>query len=110
MAIWHYRQTDGKGHHPDEQNIAHPLSMQAIAHTVGVSPRQIERLFAEQFGCSPSHFYLELRLKHAQILLTQSTESILGIALRCGFSDASHLGKCYRKVLHETPAQVRRGR
>jgi len=114
MAVeWRYGITDRrmvKAITLMEQNIAHPLSMQAIAHTVGVSPRQLERLSAEQFGCSPSRFYLELRLKHAQILLTRSTDSILGIALRCGFSDASHLGKCYRKVLHETPAQVRRGR
>ncbi len=93
-----------------ERNIEHPLSVHAIAHTVGISWRQLERLFVKQFRRSPSRFYLELRLKHAQMLLTQSTDSILGIALKCGFSDASHLSKSYRKVFHETPAQVRRGK
>ena len=114
MAVeWRYGITDRrmvKAITLMERNIEHPLSMQAIAHTVGVSRRQLERLFIKQFHCSPSRFYLGLRLKHAQMLLTQSTDSILGVALRCGFSDASHLGKSYRKVFHETPAQVRRGK
>lgn len=93
-----------------EQNIEHPLPTLGLAHAVGMSPRQLERLFNKKFGRSPSRFYVRLRLKRAQMLLTQSTDSILGIALRCGFTDASHLSKCFREVFHETPAQVRRGK
>lgn len=114
MAVeWRYGITDRrmvKAITLMERNIEHPLSIQAVAQTAGVSRRQLERLFVKQFRCSPSRFCLGLRLKYAQMLLTQSTDSVLGVALRCGFSDASHLGKSYRKVFHETPAQVRRGK
>ena len=114
MAIeWRYGITDSrmvKAITLMEQHIEHPRSMHAIAHTVGISLRQLDRLFVKQLHHSPSRFYLGLRLKHAQMLLMQSTDSILGIALRCGFCDASHLGKCYRKIFHETPAQVRRSK
>ena len=114
MAIqWRYGITDRrmvKAVTLMEQNIEQPLSIQALGRTVGLSWRQLERLFIKQFRCSPSRFYLRLRLQYAQILLTQSTDSILGIALRCGFSDASHFCKCYREFFHDTPAQLRRSK
>lgn len=93
-----------------ERNIEHPVSNLVLARSVVISLRQLERLFKKAFGCSPSRFYLRLRLSHARTLLTESTDTILGIALRSGFSDASHLGKCYREVFHETPGRVRRSR
>jgi transcriptional regulator GlxA family with amidase domain len=49
-----------------------------------------------------------MRLKHARMLLLQSTDSILGVALKCGFSSASHLGRCFRETYGETPARVRK--
>jgi transcriptional regulator GlxA family with amidase domain len=91
-----------------EENIEHRMPIRQLAGTVGASQRELERLFNKWLGCSPSRFYVGLRLKHAQRLLTQSTESILDVALRCGFSDGSHLGRCFREVFQQTPAEVRR--
>jgi transcriptional regulator GlxA family with amidase domain len=91
-----------------EQNIEQPLHTQTLAQIAGISPRQLERRFLGTFGKTPSRFYLELRLRHARTLLLQSTDSILSVALKCGFSSASHLGRCFRKTYDETPASVRR--
>jgi transcriptional regulator GlxA family with amidase domain len=91
-----------------EQNIEHPLHTQTLAQIAGISRRQLERRFLSDFGKTPSRFYVELRLKHAQMLLLQSTGSLLDVALKCGFSSASHFGRCFRATYHETPARVRR--
>jgi transcriptional regulator GlxA family with amidase domain len=91
-----------------EQNIEHPLHTQTLAQIAGISRRQLERRFLGEFGKTPSRFYVELRLKHAQALLLQSTDSLLAVALKCGFSSASHFGRCFRATYHETPARVRR--
>lgn len=91
-----------------EQNIEHPLHTQTLAQIAGISRRQLERRFLALFGKTPSRFYVELRLKHARSLLLQSTESMLDVALRCGFSSVSHFGRCYRASYHDTPARLRR--
>ena len=90
-----------------EQNIEVPLQMHNISAQVGISARQFERLWLKHFEESPSRFYLELRSKAARKLLRESTYSLFDIAIRCGFSSASHLGRCYRQVFHRTPGEER---
>lgn len=90
-----------------EQNIEAPMPMHAIASLVGISPRHFERLWLKHFEESPSRFYLELRAKAARKLLRESTYSLFDIAIRCGFSSASHLGRCYKQFFNCTPGQER---
>ncbi|EKV31864.1 transcriptional regulator, AraC family [Caenispirillum salinarum AK4] len=91
-----------------EENMEEPVPPSALADLIGVSPRQLERLFQKAFSKSPARFCLELRLKHAQELLRQSTDSIQVIAHKCGFSSASHFGRAYREIFDSTPASDRR--
>ena len=65
-----------------EQNIEHPLPTPAIALRVGISSRQLERLFLSAFGNTPAKFYLDLRLQQARRLLAETGQSILQIALQ----------------------------
>lgn len=90
-----------------EQNIENPISMRAIASLVGISHRQFERLWLKHFEESPAKFYQELRLKAAQKLICESTYSLFDIAVQCGFSSASHLGRCYRQFFKRTPGEER---
>jgi AraC-like DNA-binding protein len=48
-----------------EGAVENPLDMSQISNRVGISPRQVERLFREQIGDSPKAFYLKLRLARA---------------------------------------------
>jgi len=52
-----------------EANIAEPLQLVEIADYVGLSRRQIERLFQQHMGRSPARYYLEIRLDRARHLL-----------------------------------------
>ena len=76
-----------------------PRSVQEISAAVGLSPRQLERLFEKYLNASPSRFYLKLRLDRARAMLQQTSKPILQIAVACGFESASHFSRCYR-VLH----------
>jgi AraC-like DNA-binding protein len=73
-----------------EANIGEPLTTEDIARLVGVSRRQLERLFRQHLDALPSRWYLELRLERARRLLQESAQSILQIGLSCGFSSAPH--------------------
>nr|WP_328591715.1 helix-turn-helix domain-containing protein [Pararhizobium mangrovi] len=90
-----------------EGNIAEPLSQGAIAQHVGLSRRQVERLFRQEMGRSPARYYLEIRLDRARHLLIQSAMSIVEVAVACGFVSASHFSKCYRELYARSPQQER---
>src|SRR5690606_15850815 len=93
-----------------EANLAEPLSLVEIADRVGLSRRQIERLFRQEMGRSPARYYLEIRLDRARHLLLQSTMPVVEVAVACGFVSASHFSKCYREVYARSPQQERANR
>lgn len=90
-----------------EANIAEPLPLVDIAAYVGLSRRQIERLFQQHMGRSPARYYLEVRLDRARHLLMQSTIPVVDVAIACGFVSASHFSKCYREMYGKSPLQER---
>jgi len=90
-----------------EANISEPLPLVDIAVYVGLSRRQIERLFHQHMGRSPARYYLEIRLDRARHLLIQSTMPVVDVAIACGFISASHFSKCYREMYGKPPLQER---
>lgn len=93
-----------------EANLGEPLSLVEIADEVGLSRRQIERLFRIEMGRSPARYYLEIRLDRARHLLLQSNMPVVEVAVACGFVSASHFSKCYREVHGKSPQQERADR
>ena len=83
------------------------LSVAAVAHAQGISPRYLQRLI-EQSGTSFTAQVNELRLQRAFALLRQSGEMrISDIALQVGFSDLSHFNRLFRSRFGDTPSAVR---
>lgn len=91
-----------------ENTLEEPMSCAQLARSVGLSPRQLERLFSKYLNRSPTRYYLGLRLDRARFLLLQTSLSILNVALACGFVSASHFSKCYREYFGWTPSDERR--
>ncbi|CAD5105945.1 GlxA family transcriptional regulator [Zestomonas carbonaria] len=85
-----------------------PLTCQQLAEQVGITARQLERLFRQHLGETPSGFYLRLRLDRARQLLRQTDMSVMEVALACGFDSASHFARCYRARFSASPRQDRR--
>jgi len=90
-------------------NIEEVLTCQEIGELVGLSTRQLERLFQESLSCTPAVHYMNLRLERARHLLQQSTLSVLQISTACGFSSTSYFARCFRKRYGHTPREERRG-
>lgn len=74
---------------------------------VGVSRRQLERLFKEKAGISPANAYRHVRLIHAKSLVTNSDASMLEIALEAGFENPSHFARTFKKFHGQTPSELR---
>ena len=90
-----------------EANIEEPVSPALLAQEVGMSTRQLERLFRRYLSRSPKRYYMELRLERARNLLMQTEMSIINVALACGFTSPSHFSKCYRAHYGTTPYRER---
>jgi transcriptional regulator GlxA family with amidase domain len=90
-----------------ETNIEEPISPATLAKDVGMSTRQLERLFRRYLSRSPKRYYMELRLQKARNLLMQTDMTVINVALACGFASPSHFSKCYRSHYDTTPYRER---
>ena len=90
-------------------NLDEPIPPSNIAREVGISTRQLERLFGKYLNASPKKYYLEMRLERARHLLLQTEMSVIDIAISCGFQSPGHFSRVYRTAFGVTP-MMQRGR
>ena len=91
-----------------EQSLGDPLTIQALARSVGISRRQLERLFFQQLNLSPSQVYHRIRMEKALTMLTRTKAPMIEIALELGMDNASHFTQVFRRVFGMTPTQARK--
>jgi transcriptional regulator GlxA family with amidase domain len=90
-----------------EANLEEPIDLDELANYVGLSRRQLERLFQKYLHASPSRYYLKLRLIRARQLLKQTPISIVELSVVCGFVSTPHFSKCYRECFGIPPSDER---
>ncbi|MCB1335024.1 MAG: GlxA family transcriptional regulator [Roseivivax sp.] len=90
-----------------DDTLETPVSPSVIAREVGISTRQLERLFGRYLNATPKHYYMEKRLTRAQNLLVQTENSVTEIAMACGFQSTSHFSKVYRAHFGRSPVSQR---
>ncbi len=90
-----------------EQNIENTISIPELAASLGLSRRQLERLFMEEAKMSPALVYRKFRLERAKHLLTHTNASLIEIALEVGFESAGHFSRIFAKTYGQTPSRLR---
>ena len=90
-----------------EANIKEPISQSELADYVGLSRRQLQRLFQRYLNCTPSRHYLGIRLSRAREFLRQTNMSIVDISSQTGFGSSSHFSKSYKEIYHYSPSAER---
>lgn len=84
------------------------FSRDQLARAVGLTGRQIERLFRKYLGTTPRQYHLDFRMERARRMLRQTTMPIIDVAIACGFATPSHFSKVYRTHYGRTPSDERR--
>lgn len=90
-----------------EENVETPLSSLELAARLGISTRQLERIFGRYLNTTPKRYILEFRLHRARNLIVQSEQAITEIAMACGFTSTSHFSKVYRDHFGRSPCNQR---
>lgn len=90
-----------------EQNIDNAVGIEKIAGNVGLSRRQLERLFNEKTGTSPAAAYMRIRMDRAMFLVEKTSKPLIEIALDVGFENSSHFCRKFRENFGLTPTKLR---
>lgn len=90
-----------------DANLEDPLSLEEISICLGISRRQIERLFKHHLSRTPFQHYLTLRLAKARQLIELTDMSIMDVAVACGFVSSSHFSKTFRDHVGLLPSELR---
>ena len=88
-------------------HIEDPINIADVAEIVGVSVRQLERVFQKTTGNTPLWYYKSLRMHKARQLLLYSKDTMIEIALAVGYSSSSVLNKNYLDVFGVRPFEER---
>ena len=82
-------------------------TVKEVAEAAAVSQRHLERVFFEVCGLSPMAYLLELRLRHASLLLRGTSKTVAEIAGECGFEDPSYFARVFKRKYGAPPNQCR---
>jgi AraC-like DNA-binding protein len=82
-----------------------------LAQASGVGARQLQKLFHERFGMSPTAYLRNVRLDGIRAeLLAESEATVSAVAFRWGFNHLGHFAQHYQRKFGESPSQTRRRR
>jgi AraC family transcriptional regulator len=92
-----------------QQQLGSELSLNRLAHEVGLSPHHFARLFKATYGTTPHQHVQTLRIEAAvEALRRDRGMPIAQVALACGFASQSHMTELMRRRLGLTPGMLRR--
>lgn len=91
-----------------EETVEDPISISILADEIGISIRQLERLFKNHLNSSPAKVYKRIRLKRAHALIVDTRIPLIEIAVACGFSSTMSMSKAYRDEFGKSPNLVRK--
>ncbi|MEM7076606.1 MAG: GlxA family transcriptional regulator [Pseudomonadota bacterium] len=90
-----------------EDNLEIPLPISELCTRVGLSHRQLNRVFALHVRKTPALYYRDIRLDRARGLVTQTGLSMSEIAVASGFSSQVHFSRAYRDRFGLAPSKDR---
>jgi len=88
-------------------NLQNSLSIAQVAAYHSLCPAHFSSLFRRHHRTSPRSFLRQARLERAGDLLTGSDLTLKEIAAQCGFVDAAHLCKSFKREQGVTPRAFR---
>ncbi len=84
-----------------------PISNSELARLAHMSVRAFERKFHASFHLTPQKYLRKLQMRMAARALVYTSESVVHVALSCGFVDQSHFTREFGRHFGRTPRDYR---
>ncbi|SFR88295.1 AraC family transcriptional regulator [Anaeromicropila populeti] len=91
-----------------EKNYQNEISLEEIADKACLSKRHFVRIFRDTYHITPMQYVIQLRLEHAAVLLTNTTDLISKIAEESGFPDNNYFSRRFKSYYNMTPGEFRK--
>ena len=79
-----------------------------LAGQCAVSYSTYWRMFKKLTGMTPMEYQISCKMKLAELLLRSTDDSVMSVALSCGFYDSSHFIREFTKHTGMTPSEYRK--
>jgi AraC family transcriptional regulator len=89
-------------------NLDRSIKLQELASVACFSEFHFHRIFGAVSGETVNNFTGRLRLEKAARLLRYSSQSIIDLALECGFSSPATFSRAFHKAYGTTPSRFRK--
>lgn len=91
-----------------EQEFGSPLTLDSVAAECGVHPQYLGRLFTKHTGERFHQMLNRIRIEHAKQLLLKTDNSVLEIAMLCGYENVTYFNRVFKRECSVTPREYRR--
>lgn len=91
-----------------ERNYSLPLTVDKIAANAGFSKSRFMSIFKEFTNTSCKKYINKCRMESAQNLLVSTNETVLEIAISCGYNNISLFNREFKKTYGATPMEYRK--
>ncbi|HEX6224116.1 MAG TPA: AraC family transcriptional regulator [Chryseolinea sp.] len=88
-------------------NFQRCISLTELSRHCGVSLFYLSRLFKRYTDYSPHQYLLNVRLKHGELLLKETSSSIADITYASGFTSPEYFSTLFKQKYHASPTSYR---
>lgn len=87
-----------------DSHITDELTLEKISSIANLSPNYLSNIFREQTGMKLWDYIGEKRIHLAtQLLIENPNDSIISVALKCGFNNCPNFNRAFKKYTGQTP-------
>lgn len=90
------------------ESVTQNIDLEALAAQLNVSYSWFRKIFRDYTGFPPAKYFTQIKLRHAQYLLTNTTEPIKEIAFMLNFKSTEHFYTTFKRVTGYTPNAYRK--
>ena len=91
----------------EKEYMDETLTLQSVSERLHVSPNYLGANLKKHAGDTFMNLLIKKRMDVARNLLQNGTSRIAEVARRCGYSDQSYFGYCFKKYYGLSPARMR---
>ena len=89
-----------------EKNFHNPeLTNTYLSNKAGISEIYLRKLFKQYYNSTPKQFLIEIRIKKAKQLLTDTDFTVTAISEQCGFTSVYHFCRAFKEKTGFTPTE-----